>query len=63
MSNAEKTFWCIVLWVITFGLGVSIGFSITHEAWQDDMKSRGLQEYDNQTGQLVWTEKAGGERK
>lgn len=42
--------------------GFSLGASTSLSEYQSKLISRGLQEYDKQTGRLVWTEKAGGEK-
>lgn len=64
MSN-ESGFGCLIASLL-FAVGVaafSAGHGIATHSLQAELLQRGLQEYDTQTGQLVWTEKAGGRRK
>lgn len=39
-----------------------IGMGVLGSAYNDALVIRGLKEYDKQTGRLIWTEKAGGEK-
>lgn len=48
----------VLLMLGMFAAGTATG----RGAVNADLKARGLKEYDKQTGQLIWTEKAGGEK-
>lgn len=58
-SNLAEELGLIVVVAVAFFI---IGMSVVGSAYNDDLKSRGLKEYDRQTGRLIWTEKAGGEK-
>lgn len=52
-----------IFFCFLFGLmGFTLGAATLQDEYRAELISRGLQEYDKQTGRLVWTEKAGGEK-
>ena len=56
---------CVVV-VLLVALTVFMVFGIfaifANREINDELRSRGLTEYDKQTGNLIWTEKSGGEK-
>jgi len=58
-SNLAEELCVIVIVAVAFFI---IGMSVVSSAYNDQLKARGLKEYDRATGRLIWTEKAGGEK-
>lgn len=51
----------VVLTMLGALLGFAIGAGTIGREWNQEMISRGLMQYNQQTGKLEWTAKAGGE--
>lgn len=53
----------VLIAVVFVGIpGMVAGVYIARSALCSQLVERGLKEYDRNTGKLIWTEKAGGER-
>lgn len=53
----------IVVVILSFVGAIAAGtYNIGRKSIDMELKARGLKEYDKQTGRLIWTEKAGGEK-
>lgn len=62
MPSAEEVGCWLSATAVLILFKMIICFAIAQHAWQAELFRRGLMEYDRKTGEMVWTEKAGGVR-
>lgn len=60
--DAEEILGAVLFATVFAVAGFFIGGAVLDGSWNSALLRRGLRQYDQKTGALVWTEKAGGDK-